>query len=50
MARELERRVIFADEREHGHFLELLETMVKRYGVRVHAYVLMENHDPDDPR
>ena len=44
MARGLERRVIFADEREHGHFLELLETMVKRYGVRVHAYVLMENH------
>ena len=43
-ARGLERREVFRDERDHGHFLELLEAMVSRHGVVVHAYVLMGNH------
>lgn len=43
-ARGLERREVFRDERDHGHFLELLEGMVSRHGVVVHAYVLMGNH------
>jgi REP element-mobilizing transposase RayT len=44
MARGSDRRVLFEDDREHAHFLELLEEMVARYGVRLHAYVLMGNH------
>ena len=36
-AREIERRVIFGDDREHGHFLELVGAMGARYGVEVHA-------------
>ncbi len=43
-ARGIERRAIFADNRDHGHFLELLPEMVERYGVELHAYVLMGNH------
>ena len=43
-ARGLERRIVFADERDHEHFLELLPELVSRYGVKVHAYVLMSNH------
>ena len=43
-ARGLERRQIFSSERDHEHFLELLEEMWKRYGVEVHAYALMGNH------
>jgi REP element-mobilizing transposase RayT len=42
--RGLERREIFADERDRGHFLELLEELQARYRVRIHAYALMENH------
>lgn len=34
----------FGDDRECLHFLGLLEAMVERYGVRLHAYVLMRNH------
>jgi len=44
MARGTDRRTIFEDERDHGHFLELLEEMGVRYGVKLHAYVLMGNH------
>jgi hypothetical protein len=44
MSRGLEKRVVFGDAREHAHFLELLEEMVARYRVRLHAYVLMGNH------
>ena len=44
MARGLERRAVFEGEREHTHFLALLEKMVERYGLRLHAYVLMGNH------
>ncbi len=43
-ARGTDRREIFTEDLERKHFLELLEGMVERYGVWVHAYVLMENH------
>ena len=44
MSRGLERRVVFRDDRDRTHFLELLEKVAERYGVMVHAYVLMGNH------
>ena len=43
-ARGMGRREIFADGRDREHFLELLAGMVDRYGVVLHAYVLMDNH------
>ena len=43
-ARGIERRAIFADVRDHDHFIELLPAMGERYGVAIHAYVLMVNH------
>ena len=43
-ARGIERRKIFLGPRYCEHFLELLEEMGKRYGVEIHAYVLMGNH------
>ena len=43
-ARGIERRAIFADERDHIHFLELLPALRERYGLEIHAYVLMSNH------
>ncbi len=39
-----ERHNIFRDDRDRAHFLELLETCAEQYGVRFHAYVLMDNH------
>ena len=42
--RGLERRTVFQDARDHEHFLELLPELVSRYGVKLHAYVLMHNH------
>ena len=42
--RGLGRREIFGTDRDREHFLELLGGMVERYGVILHAYVLMENH------
>ena len=42
--RGVERRVVFEDARDHEHFLELLPELVARYGVKIHAYVLMGNH------
>jgi len=38
------RRDIFLDREDRRHFLELLEGVVGRYGVVLHAYVLMDNH------
>ena len=38
------RRDIFHDTRDREHFLELLAGVVTRYGVVLHAYVLMDNH------
>jgi hypothetical protein len=44
MTRGLGRRIIFNDERDREHFVELLAGMVERYSIILHAYVLMENH------
>ncbi len=44
LSRGIERRAIFVDDRDRGHFLELLGTMAERFEVEVLAYVLMENH------
>ena len=43
-ARGNERKVIYRDDRDRFHFLDLLGEMVEGYGVQVHAYVLMDNH------
>ena len=43
-ARGNERRKIFRDDGDRFHFLELLSELGERFGIRVHAYVLMENH------
>ena len=43
-ARGNERRAIFRDEADRRHWLALVEEWVRRFGVRVHAYVLMDNH------
>lgn len=43
-ARGNERKNIFRDDTDHFHFLELLSQLGERFGVRVHAYVLMDNH------
>ena len=43
-SRGIERRGIFRNDRDREHFLELLEAMVGRFGVVLHAYVLMDNH------
>ena len=39
-ARGIERMAIFEDDRDHEHFLELLEEMSNRYGVEVHVLYL----------
>jgi REP element-mobilizing transposase RayT len=44
MSRGIDYQRIFEDDRDREHFLELLETAVGRYRVRLHAYVLMDNH------
>lgn len=38
------RRRIFDDKKDHAEFLARLGEMTKRYGVEIHAYVLMPNH------
>lgn len=43
-ARGNERKEIFRDDADHFHFLELLSQLGECFGVRVHAYVLMDNH------
>ena len=43
-SRGIGRRTIFETDRDHEHFLELLECMVERYSIILHAYVLMGNH------
>jgi len=43
-ARGTDRRTIFTGDRERRHFLDLLEKMEERHGLRIHAYVLMGNH------
>jgi REP element-mobilizing transposase RayT len=44
MNRGLEKRRIFPDQRANEHFLELLGVMPARFGLKIHAYVLMGNH------
>jgi len=44
MSRGIERRTIFLDDSFCLHFLDLLGAMTERFGVDVHAYVLMGNH------
>ena|SRR2546426_6849373 len=36
-----ERREVFRDERDRQHFLDLLAILPERFGVALHAYVLM---------
>jgi len=43
-ARGNERRAVFRDDTDRLHFLELLNEGVGRFGLRVHAYVLLDNH------
>jgi len=43
-ARGNERRDICRYNRDRHRFLELLAALPERFGVRVHAYVLMPNH------
>jgi putative transposase len=43
-ARGNERRPIFGDDRDRRHFLELVPTCLERFRLRLHAYVLMDNH------
>ena len=43
-ARGNERKAIFRGDTDRFHFLELLGELGERFGARVHAYVLMDNH------
>jgi putative transposase len=43
-ARGNERTPVFRDDSDRFHFLELLADLGGRFGVRIHAHVLMENH------
>src|SRR5271165_3864766 len=43
-ARGNERKDIFRDDTDRFHFLELLSELGGRFGVRIHAYVLLDNH------
>ena len=43
-ARGNERKDIFRDDTDRFHFLELLAELGEQFGVRVHAFVLMDNH------
>jgi putative transposase len=43
-ARGNDRKNIYQDSGDRFHFLELLSQLGERFGVRVHAYVLMDNH------
>ncbi len=44
MARGIEGRAIFGDDRDRWHFLDLLAKLPERFRVIVHAYVCMESH------
>src|SRR5438132_10075420 len=43
-ARGNEQTAIYRDERDRVHFLGLFARWQERFGVRLHAYVLMDNH------
>ena len=42
--RGIERRSIFRSSKCYSHFVELLSQLPKRFGLRIHGYVLMANH------
>jgi putative transposase len=42
--RGIDGRQLFPDDRANEHFLELLKSMPARFGLRIHAFVLMGNH------
>ena len=44
MARGNEGRAIYRDDRDRGRFVELLAELPERFGTRLHAWVLMDNH------
>jgi putative transposase len=44
MVRGDRREEIFRDERDRSKFLGYLAEGAERYGVKVHCYVMMENH------
>ncbi|MBI4515138.1 MAG: transposase [Deltaproteobacteria bacterium] len=43
-ARGNERKPIFRDDRDRARFLEILADSIRRFGLVLHAYVLMRNH------
>ncbi len=43
-ARGKDRKAIFRDDRDRTHFVELLSDWPERFRLRLHGYVLMENH------
>jgi putative transposase len=43
-ARGNERKALFRDEADRFHFLTLLGELPERFGLNVHAYVLMDSH------
>jgi putative transposase len=44
LSRGIDRRPIFKSSNCCRHFVELLSRLPKRFGVRIHGYVLMANH------
>ena len=44
VARGNERRAIVRDDRDRDRFVELLAQLPSRFGTRLHAWVLMDNH------
>jgi len=44
MARGIDRRTIFLDDRDRRHFVDLLDVLPERFRVIVHAYVCMDSH------
>ena len=43
-ARGNERKPIFRDDRDRRRFLEVIAEMVTRFRIRLHCFVLMDNH------
>ena len=43
-ARGNERKPIYRQDTDRLHFLTLLSESTERFGVRIHAYVVMDNH------
>ena len=44
LSRGNERRDIFRDRQDYENFTDRIRIMVERFGIEVHAYVLMTNH------